>query len=110
MAPEPTGFPINLGIGGAIDDKGNFEIRAVVPGSYILVAQIHDNNQPSVARVPVEVGTSNIDGLQIVVKPPVEITGRVLVEDTKINGAIFNISLQSKLPGRLGGGAVDPDR
>ena len=105
MGRESNGMSMSRASGRSVDDKGNFEIRGVVPGSYFLVAQTYEDNKQSVAKVPVEVGTSNIDGLQIVVNPPADIAGRVAIENNaETNGATFNVSLQSRVPGPFGGG------
>ncbi len=109
MGRESTGMAMNRAFGRGVDDKGNFEIHSVVPGSYVLIAQTYEDNKQSLAKVPVEVGTSNIDGLQIVVNPAADLTGRVLIENNAEshadnNGATFNVSLQSKVPGPFGGG------
>ena len=107
MGRESTGMAMNRAFGRGVDDKGNFEIHSVVPGSYFLVAQTFEDNKQSVAKVPVEVGTSNIDGLQIVVHPPADLSGRVLIENNAdTNGATFSVTLQSKLPGPFGGGGA----
>ncbi len=105
MGRESNGMSMNRSSGRGVDEKGNFEIRGVVPGSYFLVAQTYEDNKQSIAKVPIEVGTSNIDGLQIVVNPPANVTGRVAIENNaETNGATFNVSLQSRVPGPFGGG------
>jgi hypothetical protein len=100
------GMGVNRAFGRGVDDKGSFEIHSVVPGSYFLIAQTYEDNKQSVAKIPIEVGTSNIDGLQIAVNPPADLVGRVLIENNAdANGATLSVSLQSKVPGPFGGGA-----
>ena len=110
MGRDSIGMPMNRAFPQGLDDKGTFEMHSVPPGSYILMAQANEDNKQFVAKVPIEVSTSNIDGLQILVNPPTEIGGRVVVEggaagSPESNGATFNISLQSRSPGPFNGGA-----
>lgn len=106
MSRDASGMAMTRAFGRVLDDQGNFEIHSVVPGSYFLIAQTFEDNKQAVARVPVEVGTSNIDGLQIVMNPPGDLSGRVVVENNSdTGGATFNVSLQSKVPGPFGGGS-----
>src|SRR5260370_12581319 len=55
------------------DDKGSFEFRGVVPGVYTLRAGIDEEGNRESAKVTVEVGNSNIEGLQVTVTPTAEI-------------------------------------
>jgi hypothetical protein len=55
---------------------GNFTMRDVLPGAYILQAAA----PPSSARMPVEVTNSNVEGLAVVVDSGININGRFLVE------------------------------
>lgn len=86
---------------------GKFEMRGVTPGAYYLVAQYFDGNERFFARIPVDAGTTHIDGLEIDLKPGMEITGRVKVEgmDPPHNLAQVNIGLQPKTFTPMSGGA-----
>jgi hypothetical protein len=55
---------------------GNFTLRDVIPGSYVLQAAA----PPSSARLPVEVTNSNLENLVVVVDSGVQINGRFIVE------------------------------
>jgi hypothetical protein len=55
---------------------GNFILRDVIPGSYVLQAAA----PPSSARLPVEVTNSNLENLVVVVDSGVQINGRFIVE------------------------------
>jgi hypothetical protein len=64
-------------IGQAYDPAtGNFTMRDVLPGSYILQAAA----PPSSARVPVEVTNANVEGLAVVVDSGINVNGRFIVE------------------------------
>jgi hypothetical protein len=98
------GFGMPRAIARVIDDKGNFEMRGVAPGSYILRANHNEDNRQYTARMPLEVGSSNIEGLELELQPPAEMEGRVVVEaNGDLKGARINISLQPKAPGQMGG-------
>src|SRR6202011_1394836 len=72
---------MNRGFARGLDAKGNFELHGVMPGSYFVIAQIFEDNKQSIAKIPVDAGTSNINGVRIVVNPTPDLKGRVIVED-----------------------------
>ena len=63
-----------------IDEQGIFEIRGVVPGSYDLVANLNDRNNRMSARVPVDVGNSDVQNVTLVLSPPLSLPGRLVIE------------------------------
>jgi hypothetical protein len=100
---------MNRNFARGLDPKGNFEIHNVLPGSYFVVAQIFEDNKQSMARTPIDVGNSNIDGIRVVVNPMAEVNGRIVVEDNAdTKGAVFNVSLEAKTPGPFGGTGTQP--
>jgi Carboxypeptidase regulatory-like domain len=60
-------FPSRVNVNG---DTGKFEIQDVVPGTYVLRATQADLT----AEIPVEVQSSDLDGLRLSLMAPVEIT------------------------------------
>ena len=63
--------------------QANFEFQSVPPGSYVLVAQQPSNPQEPKTmwgRTSVEVKDTNLEHVEIVVGPGVDVTGRVRVE------------------------------
>jgi hypothetical protein len=62
------------------DSEGLFELRGVPPGSYVLNAMGNDMGRLYAARETLEVGSADVDGLQITLSPAVEITGHVKLE------------------------------
>src|SRR5258707_7851266 len=67
---------------GAPDVKknGSFEIRDVSPGAYTLVAAVPDATGTKLDGQPVQVGTSNVDGLRLTPKPGGWIHGYLRLE------------------------------
>lgn len=73
---------------------GTFEIPDVPPGSYVLNCQIWDRGTSYFARQRVEVGNSNLDGVNLVVGPGATIRGLIHAEgklDLKLNGLQVNL-------------------
>lgn len=64
----------------AMQDQETFEIANVPPGSYILTAAAFQGQPRLVARQRIEVGNSNVDGVTVLVGPPLEVRGVVRVE------------------------------
>ena len=60
--------------------QGAFELRGVSPGSYIIVASTHEDGKRYTAREPLEVGSTDIEGITLVIGPGTELKGRVRVE------------------------------
>ncbi len=61
-------------------DSGDFEIRGVPPGSYDLSGTWNDGKRQLYGRVPVEVGSANLDGVTVVLGSPITLVGRFRVE------------------------------
>ena len=74
-------------------ENGDFEFPAVPPGSYVLAASAQLPHKPSAdivemimsqmgytARVPVVVGSTPVDNVQVVLGAPAQIDGRIVVE------------------------------
>jgi len=61
-------------------DSGDFEIRGVPPGPYDLSAFWNDGKRQLQERVPVEVGSANLDGITLVLGSPIALVGRFRVE------------------------------
>lgn len=71
------GRPIGNAVAG---QEGAFDMRGVAPGSYTLMAFSGDNNRPLVARLPIEVGNSNIDSVTLTMMPGFAVQGSVKIE------------------------------
>jgi protocatechuate 3,4-dioxygenase beta subunit len=62
---------------GQIDQDGRFEIRNVAPGSYILMAMTVIAENPQIVRQPIDVGSADLEDVQLALVPPATIRGRV---------------------------------
>ena len=63
-----------------INAQGNFEIRGVVPGSYELMGAVNERNSRMTARMPIEVGNSDIQNVSLIISPGFTLTGRLGIE------------------------------
>lgn len=62
------------------DTQGAFELPGVTPGSYDLEAHWWSENTEYHTRLALEVGTSDVEGINLVINPGVQMSGRVRVE------------------------------
>jgi Carboxypeptidase regulatory-like domain len=70
--------------GAAVFADGTFEFAAVPPGSYFIVAQSPGAAQQRMtARVPVDVGNSDINDVAVRLQPPLSVSGIVTVDSTQ---------------------------
>ena len=70
--------------GAQVFADGTFEFAAVPPGSYYIVAQGPGAAQQRVtARVPVDVGSGDINNVSIRLQPPLPLTGILTIEGTQ---------------------------
>ena len=60
--------------------QGEFEIRGVIPGTYYLGANFTDQGRSMTARLPVDVGSANVEGAILTLAPGFVFEGRVRVE------------------------------
>ena len=60
--------------------EGTFEVRGVTQGSYFLLAGYSDADVQLIARVPIEIETSNVDNVELALAPGGEISGRLVIE------------------------------
>jgi hypothetical protein len=105
MAGEP------MRNGARPDAQGNFEIRGVAPGSYMVSAESFGGGQRLAARAPIEVGHSNVDDIHLVVGPGANLSGVVRV-DGKAEASLgsLKIGLQPReaMPFGPGGSTGSP--
>jgi hypothetical protein len=79
------------------DSSGAFQLDGVAPGSYILYAAAEVEDKRYSARMPLEVRDANIDGIELVLEPPAEIQGRLVVEDNgDLKSNPWRLLLQSR--------------
>ena len=83
--------------------QGAFEIEAVTPGSYVLSASWLEEGEVYRARQTLDVGDSNIDGVNLVLLPGVELRGRVCTEgNLQIKLTDLRVLLQSREDSEMG--------
>jgi hypothetical protein len=114
LFPRTSAFLGFMGRHGAqVDEKGEFEIRGVTPGSYWLTADMFGENKRLTFRSPLEVGTSSIEGANLVLGPAPVLNGRVRAEaDAKVSLGGIRIYLQTQETGSTGSSGfatVKPD-
>ena len=100
----------NLGAS-ASDPQGNFEVRGVPQGAYSLQANWQVKDRSYSSRIPLDVGTADLDGIIITVGPPSDLRGRVLTDPpAKLDFAKLGIWLESTdQPGGSGNPEFKPD-
>ncbi|MGO9097849.1 MAG: carboxypeptidase regulatory-like domain-containing protein [Bryobacteraceae bacterium] len=55
-----------------VDEKGLFEIRGVFPGSYLLLSMSFRRDEGPSARQRLEVGNTDVDGVEVTLRPSVK--------------------------------------
>ena len=101
-----------LSYGAAVqNDAGDFEIRDVPPGSYVVSAYFSDGKQQLYGKTPAEVGGTDLDGISLVLSGPHALTGMISVEDnSQIDWRRLAVWLQSLDNGQGGEPAqLNPD-
>ncbi|HTS64349.1 MAG TPA: carboxypeptidase-like regulatory domain-containing protein [Candidatus Acidoferrales bacterium] len=89
---------------------GDFEIRNVPPGSYILYSSSQTGGQAYAAAVPVQVGGSHVDGLVVNLATGGELEGIVKVVDATTPVAVPNLSVMLRPARAIGFGGGPPQR
>jgi hypothetical protein len=81
----------------SIDAKGNFEMRGVTAGSYWLRANYDVDGKFFSGRVPLEVGNSNMEGIELTLQAPLEVAGHVVIEgNAELNGGTIYVNFRQK--------------
>jgi len=79
LQPKKSGLLYNsYSFGQAIvNTDGTFDLRGVLPGSYILSAQWFDDSKPHYARQSIDVGNADVEGVQLTIAPGMTVSGHV---------------------------------
>ncbi len=89
------------------DAQGKFDLRNVAPGQYVLTASANDGTRNYSASMPVDVGSSNLENVNIAFNSGVDIAGRIRIEgDTQQNLLNVNVTLQPRETGGLNFGGA----
>lgn len=68
--------------GAAVDPStGVFDLREVLPGSYLLCARYFVDSHDGYARLPLEVGNSDITGITLTPSPGASVRGRIALTE-----------------------------
>jgi hypothetical protein len=119
--PKGQGVGLNLvkrGVAGGgqagvrpanIQPDGKFVITGVTPGSYMLNTDYFEAGKRLTARLPIEVGSSDVEGVTVHLEAGFSIAGTVRYESgtggATPPGTQFNVNLHSS-DGMAGGGGV----
>src|SRR5262249_34975889 len=76
---------------------GTFELRGVTPGHYTLTATAVTLNGEYTARMPIDVGTRDIEGLELRPLPPSNVKGAVRIEGKADSMARVRVEASSTL-------------
>lgn len=112
LLPRGPGFngPIGLRPTQA-DAKGDFELRGIGPGSYNLNAVINEGSKSHQARMPIDVGSTDIEKLNLTIGAGIEISGHVEVENTEaLDLSNIRVMLQPRETGGVMFGGFSPAR
>ena len=91
------------------DSSGEFEFTPVLAGSYALTASAPFGDKKLSAHQVVDVGTADIDGIQLTLAPPQTITGViVLPEGRKLPAGLMAVLTSREIRYDGGGGLTQP--
>lgn len=92
---------------GFVDSEGRFEMSGIVAGSYMLNAMALADRKRYSAWMPIDVGDSDMEGIELTVHPPVELHGHLIVEEKgELKGAPLQLWLQSRALGEIAGESI----
>jgi hypothetical protein len=90
-----------------IDAAGNFDIGDVRPGQYYLTAGLNEGGKSRQARVLVDVGGNNVEGLNVVIGPGITVKGHLRTEGDSADLSNVRLILQPRDPGGMMFGSQD---
>jgi protocatechuate 3,4-dioxygenase beta subunit len=89
------------------DPQGNFELRGVAPGSYVLRALSWEQDKSYSARQSVEVGDNGLENLVLTLTPGAELKGQVHIDGTLgLSIADLRVNLEPQGPTPMGTASV----
>ncbi|HEV3331136.1 MAG TPA: carboxypeptidase regulatory-like domain-containing protein [Bryobacteraceae bacterium] len=93
------------------DAKGNFDIRGVAPGQYMLSANVNDDGRSYSTSVPVDVGNSNVENVSLAIGQGVDVAGKIRIEgDGKADLTMVNVNLRQRDASGISFGGVPTAR
>ncbi len=108
LYPRATGLMSTMPNMRSTDDKGNFSVAGVMPGSYVIIVRGMMDQQQLFGRADIDVGTNALDNVVIQVSPGVELEAEVHLDGpvdlTKGTARLFLSPEEMMLP--IGGNSV----
>jgi hypothetical protein len=84
------------------ENTGDFEIKDVPAGRYIAFAEWRDGENRFQGTVPVDVSTTSIDSVRIVINRGADVRGRVVIEGKISTPDDVNVSIEPRKAQQLG--------
>lgn len=84
------GFMSYPWLGGPVDEKGNFSVRNVRPGQYVLIANGMDGEKRQAAQTAVNVGDVDVTQVTLQMAPGLEAKGSIVLEGSDKKGFDFS--------------------
>ena len=92
------------------DSSGVFELTQVLPGTYVLTATAPLGDKRLSAREVVEVGSANLNGIQLTLAPPQTVTGVIVPpEGRKLPAGLMVVLMPRQNRADGSGGISQPD-
>jgi hypothetical protein len=80
-----------------VGTDGQFEVRGVGPGTYVLYANLSDESGHSLnAQQDVHVAAADLEGIKLSLQPTFQISGRLWVENARVELTQFIVSLRPR--------------
>jgi hypothetical protein len=80
-----------------VDAKSEFEVRGLAPGAYSLTGSARQSGKTYSSSLPIDVGSSNIEGLTLAIGPGFAVAGRLRVDgETKEDFSKVQVRLQAR--------------
>lgn len=80
LMPREGGVGGYSGRNSAVVQEGRFEIRGVLPGSYVIAAHWYEDGSRYTASRPIEVSEAGVEDVELAMTPGFELGGQVRVE------------------------------
>jgi len=82
------------------DPKGKFELEGVAPGAYTLIADDTVSGKHCSAHLPIQVGSADLEGIELHLLPPMEVAGQMRIEG-KTTAKLSRLSVLLQDEGRI---------
>jgi hypothetical protein len=79
-----------------VGPDGQFEVRGVGPGTYIVRASVDDESQSLAAHQELSVVAADVEGVKLTLQPSFAISGHLRVENARVDFAQFIVALEPR--------------